>query len=413
MTQTQAQFASPLDTKDRLMPVDMLRGFAVLGILIMNIQSFSMPSAAYLNPSAYGAYGPVSKWTWVISHMIASEKFLSIFSMLFGAGIIIFTSHLKSRQLKQGGLHYRRMFWLLIFGLIHAYFLWYGDILVAYSLCGMLAFLFRKLKPATLVWIGILFFIVPILFYTMSSFTTQYWPDDTYNQLHDSWKPDQPTLNKEVLAMQGSWLQQMEYRIPGALFMQTGLFLMETFWRIMAMMLLGMALFKWELITAKFSKQNYLVLGFVGILVGSFISGIGVILNFENDWTMRFSMFMGRHFNYLGSVITALGYIGVIMLLSKSTHIRYLQFTLAAIGRTAFSNYILQTIICTFIFYGHGLGLFGQVNRAYQMMMVPAIWLVLMIVTLLWLKKFRYGPMEWLWRSLTYWKKQEFVRVKT
>ncbi len=412
MNQQARSFASPLDTKDRISALDMLRGFAVLGILIMNIQSFSMPGAAYLNPTAYGSFGPISKWAWAISHMIASEKFLSIFAMLFGAGIVIFAGNLKSRGLRPGPLHYRRMFWLLIFGLIHAYLLWYGDILVALSLCGMLAFLFRNKKPATLVWISALFFIMPVIFYTLSPLSTEYWSEGAYNQTLQNWKPDQPSLAKEVTAMQGNWIEQMEYRVPGAIFSQTGLFLMETFWRVMSMMLLGMALFKWKLITAHFSKRNYLVLGAAGILIGSFISGIGVILNFENDWNMRFSMFMGRHFNYLGSVITALGYIGVIMLISKSSHVRNLQFTLSAVGRTAFSNYILQTLICTFLFYGHGLGLFGQVNRSYQLMMVPAIWLILMLASLLWLKKFRYGPMEWLWRSLTYWKKQEFVKIK-
>jgi uncharacterized protein len=125
---------SPTVSANRIISLDILRGVAVLGILIMNIQSFSMPSAAYINPTAYGDLTGLNKWIWILSHLLASEKFMSIFSMLFGAGVVLFTGNAESRGSNSAALHYRRMGWLLLFGFIHAYLLWYGDILVSYSI---------------------------------------------------------------------------------------------------------------------------------------------------------------------------------------------------------------------------------------------------------------------------------------
>ncbi|NTV51300.1 MAG: hypothetical protein HGA69_00490 [Desulfobulbaceae bacterium] len=157
------ELISPTSLSERILSLDVLRGIAVLCILIMNIQSFSMIGAAYINPAAYGDLTGINKWVWILSHILASEKFMSIFSMLFGAGIILFTERAIAKERKPSALHYRRMFWLLVFGMLHAYLIWYGDILVAYSLCGMLAFVFRKMKPKKLIIFSSLFFIVPVI----------------------------------------------------------------------------------------------------------------------------------------------------------------------------------------------------------------------------------------------------------
>jgi uncharacterized protein len=401
---------SPLHATDRIIAIDALRGFAVLGILIMNIQSFSMPGAAYINPTAFGNLTDVNRLIWIISHVVASEKFMSIFAMVFGAGVILFYEKLKVGNQSNIYLHYRRMLWLLLFGMLHAYLLWYGDILVAYSLCGMLVFLLRKKKPSTLIWISFVFFIIPILFYTSSYLSLPMWSHASQEQILQSWKPEHDKLISELHAMQGGWLEQMKVRVPAAIFMQTSLFAMESFWRIMSMMLLGMALYKMKVLTGEQSQRSYLGLGFGGLLIGTFLTGIGVFLNFENEWGLRFSMFLGRHFNYIGSVASALGYIGFLMLISKSRHMDFLKNTLAVIGRMAFSNYILQTLICTFIFYGHGLGHFGKSGRIVQSFVVISVWLILTIFSLFWLKYFRFGPLEWAWRSLTYWKLQPLMK---
>ena len=322
--------------------------------------------------------------------------------MLFGAGVFIFTENAVAKGLNSALLHYRRMGWLLLFGLLHGYLLWYGDILFTYGLCGMLLFVFRKLPPKKLIWIGLGFFLVPVVLDSLFACSMPYWPEESLRSTMQSWRPDEASLEQTLAAYRGGWLEQMEQRVPGYLFMQTGLFFMQTFWRAISMMLLGLALFKWQVLSAKRSHGWYLRLTLGGLMLGILLSSSGVVLNFRMQWSMEFSMFLGKQFNYLGSVLTALGYVGLVMLLVKSSSFPTIKNTLAAVGRMAFSNYILMTLICTFLFYGHGLGWFGSVQRTVQALMVLGIWMVILIISPLWLRTFRYGPLEWLWRRLTY-----------
>jgi len=386
--------------------LDLLRGVAVLGILIMNIQSMSMPTAAYINPTAYGDLTGLNKWIWILSHILASQKFMSVFSILFGSGVVLFTDNALAKGKNSAALHYRRMFWLMVFGLLHGYLLWHGDILFSYSLCGMLLFLFRKLPPRKLVGIGFAFFLVPIALESLIALSMPYWPEEALASTLESWKLEGLALQEYLKAYRGNWLEQMELRVPETLFMQTQWFFMNTFWRVMAMMLLGMALFKWKVLSAELSTGTYLRISLLGLLLGILLSIVGVILNFKNQWSMEFSMFIGNQFNYVGSVATALGYIGVVMLIAKSIHFSRCKTIFSAVGRMAFTNYILMTLICTFLFYGHGLGLFGSVERKIQALVVLGVWALLLLLSPVWLKHFRYGPLEALWRSLTYGKWQ-------
>ena len=394
---------SPVSQTDRIVSIDLLRGFAVLGILVMNIQHFSMPTAAYINPNAYGDLTGLNKWVWIISHMLASGKFMSIFSMLFGAGILLFTQRAELKGLNSAVLHYRRMGWLLLFGLMHAYLLWSGDILVSYSLCGMLVFLFRNKHSTTLIRIAFAFFLVPMLLDMFLVWSIPNWPEEALHFTMESWAPGVEMLQHHLDVYRSAWLDQMELRVPGAIFMQTQYFLMRPFWRVIALMLLGMALFKWEVISCGRSTRFYLRMALIGLATGSLLSGLGVFLNYKNQWNMEFSMFLGTQFNYVGSVGVALGYTGVVMLIGKSVKYAGFKRIISAVGRMAFTNYILMTLICTFLFYGHGLGLYGSVERKFQVIIVLAIWILIMIISPLWLKRFRFGPLERIWRSLTYW----------
>lgn len=393
---------APLPQSDRILSMDLLRGIAVLGILIMNIQHFSMPQAAYINPTAYGDLTGLNKWIWIISHVLASEKFMSIFSMLFGAGMLLFTERAELKGNNSALLHYRRMGWLLLFGLLHAYLLWSGDILVSYSLCGMLVFLFRNKRPFPLIGIAVAFFLVPIMLELYFAWTIPYWPEETMQFTMDSWKPGQETLQHYLDVYRSGWWDQMELRVPGSIFMQTGYFFMESFWQVMALMLLGMALYKWGFFSGGRSSSFYLRISLIGLLSGYMLSGLGVWLNFRNQWTMEFSMFPGSEFNYVGSVGVAMGYSALVMLFSKAPGGTGIKAMLSAVGRMAFSSYILMTLLCTFIFNGHGLGLYGSIERKYQILMVPAIWILILIFSSLWLRRFRYGPLERIWRALTY-----------
>ncbi len=397
-----------MGTPDRILSIDILRGVAVLGILIMNIQSFSMHSVAYINPTAYGDFTGINRWVWIISHLVASEKFMGIFSMLFGAGVLIFTGNAASKGKNFTLLHFRRMGWLLFFGLGHAYLFWYGDILVTYGLCGMLVFLFRKLKPGTLLWIAAGLFLVPLVFNTFAGMTMPYWTEDAYQEMVHTWRPGPEEIQIQMVAMGSGWLGQMKTRIAAAIGLQTTYFFIETFWRVMSMMLLGMALYKWKILSAERPRSFYVGMALMGLATGYLLSGLGVWLNFRKGWSLEYSMFLGGHFNYVGSVGVALGYTGVVMLICRSAGFSKFKQVFSSVGRLAFTNYILQSIICTFIFYGHGFGLYGTVERKYQVLVVLGVWIILLIISPLWLKRFRFGPLEWLWRSLTYWCWQPF-----
>lgn len=394
---------APLAKKDRILSIDLLRGVAVLGILVMNIQHFSMPQAAYINPTVYGDLNGLNRWVWILSHILASEKFMSVFSMLFGASILLFTQRVEMKGLNSAVLHYRRMFWLLVFGLMHAYLLWTGDILVSYSLCGMLVFLFRKKRPFTLIGIAFAFFLVPILLNLYFVWSIPYWPDETMLFTMESWKPMAETIVHYLEVYRSGWWDQMELRIPGSIFMQTGYFFMESFWQVTALMLLGMALYKWEFFAGGRSSRFNLKIALIGLVTGYLLSGLGVYLNFKEQWTMEFSMFLGSEFNYVGSVGVALGYAALVMIFSKSPAYGRIKGVISAVGRMAFSNYILMTVLCTCIFYGHGLGLYGSVERKVQILIVVAIWILILLISPFWLKRFRFGPLERIWRVLTYW----------
>ena len=173
-------------------------------------------------------------------------------------------------------------------------------------------------------------------------------------------------------------------------------------------MLLGMALFKWGVLSAIKSNSFYIKLSIFGLAIGYLIVGIGVFLNFRANWLVDFSMFVGSLFNYIGSIAVALGYIGLVMLICKSACCVNFKKLMSSVGRMAFTNYILMSVLAMFIFYGNGFGLFGRVERAEQILFVIGIWLIILILSPVWLRNFNYGPLEWFWRVLTYWKKQTF-----
>ncbi len=396
----------PAPEKERIISIDILRGTAVLGILIMNIQSFSMPTAAYINPTAFGDLTGLNKWVWIVSHLVASEKFMSIFSMLFGAGVVLFTERAFSSGKNSAILHYRRMGWLLVFGLLHGYLLWYGDILVAYSLCGMFVYSFRRFPPHRLIWIGAGFFLVPLIAGTLLAISMPYWPEELLRRSMQNWNPDAQTLHHDLAGYRAGWLQQMKIRAPMALSEETSYFLLQNFWRIVSMMLTGMALYKWKVLSAERSKAFYLKMAIIGLLAGYLLSGLGIFLNFRYGWSMEYSMFSGIHLNYVGSVGVALGYVGLVMLICKSARYKRFKQLFSKVGRMAFSNYILMTLICTFLFYGHGFGLYGSVERKYQLLIVAGIWALLLVFSVLWLRRYRFGPLEAFWRSLTYMRRQ-------
>ncbi len=398
------------ETKERILSLDVIRGFSILGILLMNIQSFSMVGQAYLNPTAYGDLLGLNKWAWIISHVFADQKFMSIFSMLFGASIIMITQGIEQKKRSSLKTHYSRNFWLLIIGLIHAYLIWYGDILTPYAICAFLLYPFRKVSVNKLLIIGVLVFSISSIGHIRTGIAVAKWPKEAVQSLSSSWSPSQKQIDREVNAYLSDFGNQLIQRAKTAKMMHTTLFLTHYLWHISGLMLIGMALFKSGFLTGDLSSQFYKRILISAGLLGISMVIIGVFKNFEANWSIEYSMFLGSQFNYWGSLGMALAYISGIILICKNRWCESFTSRLAAIGRMALSNYLFQSLICTSIFYGFGLGMFGQIERAYQLIIIMVIWMIQLLLSPIWFKYFKYGPVERLWRILTDFKTQSIIK---
>jgi uncharacterized protein len=397
---------APLPAGRRIPSLDILRGFALLGILFINVQSFSMIGAAYFNPTAQMDLTGANRLVWLLGHLLADQKFMTVFSMLFGAGIVLMARRAESAGRSALGPHCRRMLWLILFGLLHAYLLWYGDVLYTYGLCGLVAFPFRKLRPGWLLALGLLSLGVCSSLWLLSQWSMQSWDARQLAEFARNWQPDAAAVAEEVATYRGGWVTQMAERIPAALEMQVYVFPFWSAWRAGGLMLIGMALYKLGLFSAGRSSRFYAVLLAVGALAGLPLVGFGVYWNDAHGWSARHSFFGGTQFNFWGSIAVSLAWVGAIQLLCRAGRPAGLLSRLAAVGRMALSLYILQTLAGTLIFYGHGLGLFGRVERVGQIAIVLALTLLQLWLAPLWLRRFRFGPLEWLWRSLTYLHRQ-------
>jgi uncharacterized protein len=188
----------------------------------MNIQSFSMIGAAYLNPYAYGDLNGANYGVWILSHLLADSKFMTVFSLLFGAGVVLMTSRREGAGKPTAGIHYRRMFWLIVFGLLHGLFLWYGDILYAYGVCGLLVYLFRRRSPKFLLVTGFLVAAVASMLALFFQVTMPYWPPEAVGSVETEWwMPPPEAVQNELDAYRGGWSAQQVVRAPTAIFMQT------------------------------------------------------------------------------------------------------------------------------------------------------------------------------------------------
>ena len=383
----------------RIHSLDLLRGFAVLGILIMNITSFSQVNIAYMNPTIGAGLEGYNQYFHAFNYIFADTRFMSIFSILFGAGVVLFTNNAEAKGKRVGELHYKRMFWLLLFGLLHAYFIWEGDILVAYAICGCLIHLLRKKTIRALLIMSIILFIVPLTFNLMTYYGMNV---EELESTFAFFYPSSEEIATEVKVMQGSFLEQIPIRLENAIEFQTLIFMIETFWRTTSLMLLGMILYRKGVLSANKSVSYYSKMILVGFGIGLIISLIGLNQSYNSGWSGAYVMSIGANYKLISGIFIAIGYIGFVMWCFKKGIFKKLQNRLQSAGRMAFTNYIGMSLICSLIFNGHGLALYGTFDRLQQFLVVVFIWVLILIVSPLVLRKYRYGPLEWLWRKLTY-----------
>lgn len=425
--------AGPVAGTERIDAIDKLRGIAVAAILVMNIYAFAMPFTAYLNPLAYGGTEWYNLGTWFFTHILFDQKFFPIFSMLFGAGLVLMASRAEARGVKYGGIWYRRNFWLLMIGAAHAYLIWFGDILFHYAVIGMLIYPLRNRKPRTLIIIACL--VLPVALFVSvgggeymlklqaSSLEIEQLQaageelSEEQSATLEKWEamsvflgPPEEAVRKDLEAYRKGYGEIVIYRAPVAAMMQT-LAMFFLLWRVGGLMLLGMALMKLGVLSGERSNAFYRKL-----MLGGYGLGLPIVLFSAYDlnahqWDGMYMFSIGGMANYIGSILVSLGHIAVFMSIIRSGALRNLMQRFAALGRMALTNYLLHSIILTTVFYGYGLGLYGTVPRLAQMAFVVAVVGLQLWLSPIWLRHYRFGPVEWLWRSLTYWQRQPMRRL--
>jgi len=387
------------DPTARLSSVDTLRGVAVLGILVVNIQAFAFVAAARTNPPVQGDLHGVNWWIWLATRVLFDGKFLSMFAMLFGASIALLARRCAQRGVATGPIHYRRMTILLVIGLLHAHLLWYGDWLVPLALSGAVAFLYHDLPPRRLFAAGVAVYSVGSIVSLAVAWGLPRWSPGAAAELASLWSPSADAVAWEVGRYRGGWLQQMAHRIPTALRYETSGLATRALWQMTGLMLVGMALMKLGILAAVRSPAFYAVMAAAGLAAGLPLVVVAVHGSAASGWDVHDYLALYGHLDYWGAPIMSLGWIAGVLFLVR---LGWTMPRVAAVGRLALTNYLLQTVICTTIFYGHGLGMFGRVERAGQAGIVAGVSIAQIALSGWWVRHFTYGPAEWVWRCLTY-----------
>ncbi len=430
--------ARPVAADERIKTVDIIRGVALCGILLMNIPGFGISWEAF-NTIRTGPHNTTDFYTDATISIFFEGTMRGLFSMLFGAGMILFTMNKKE---KLGGptvaeLYYRRLLWLTGFGMINAFlFLWIGDILYFYGLCGMVLYPFRKVAAKWMFAAG-LFLIACGMIKQQWGYSEVREKRALYLQAVAAEKAGKK-LTGEQQEAKASWAQY-ERRTPPADFINDHVEKMRSdygtvfshylpwnsggetwgvyqwaIWDCVSMMLIGMALLSLGFFSNRLSGSTYLL----GLVVGYGVGvPVGYLIYVKGDLG---SVNYGRYVDAFSvnhqilydvkRLFLCLGHASLILLVFRSRLVPWLMKSLAAVGQMAFTNYLMQSIICTLFFYGYGLGYYNKLSLHQLYYVVGAVWLFQMITSPIWLRYFRFGPFEWAWRSLTYWKRQPMLR---
>lgn len=387
--------------------LDAIRGVAVMGILAMNIVAFALPMSAYFNPAAGGTPSSGDLATWTFNFIFVDSKMRGLFSLLFGASTLLVIERAEAAGRSAAHTHYARMAWLGVFGLAHFYFIWFGDILSLYAACGLLLYLFRGLSiRALLVWAA-LFLVIALaligaMWLSMAMIEAGRAPADAGEQMAEfnaMMGPNSPTYAKDVAHFLGSYAAIAGQRLTrDALepLVQVMLFL----WESMALMLIGMALFKARMLTGDWSAARYGKWAAIAFLLSApplaLLAWHTAQQGFSTASVFGAALVLSVPFD-MGMTV---GWAALIMLLIKAWASPAVRARLAAAGQMAFTNYLTSSIVMTTIFYGYGLGLFGSVSRAGLYLFCIGMWAAILLWSKPWLDRHRYGPLEWLWRSL-------------
>jgi uncharacterized protein len=410
--------ASSPDT--RHITLDAVRGFAVMGILAMNIVDFAMPESAYISPAVYGGSTGINLVSWILSALFFDGKMRGLFSLLFGASMLVVINRAEAKGEDAAKVHFSRMGWLMVFGLVHYFLIWSGDILFTYACIGCVAYLARNHGVSRLIRTAIIIFIIGSLLnsiqfgalyreqlraqapgapavlvrkYEEGKAQSTFSPKETARQiaLHRG-------TYKAIVT--DKWKSEFWMPLVGVV-----LGLLET----LPLMLLGMALFKNGFLTGQWEAERYRRVIYRTLPVGFALTAAIIFVQYESgfDEMIMWSAMFG--WSVLPHLAVTIGYAAILILFVRRVSGSALLHRVAATGQMAFSNYLGTSIVMTTIFYGYGLGLFGYIDRASLWFFVICAWVVMLSWSKPWLACFRYGPLEWVWRSLS---RQEFQPMR-
>lgn len=371
---------------ERNVTLDFVRGVAILGILLLNISAFGLPKAAYLNPAWSGSASLSDAWTWALLDLLAQVKFLTLFALLFGAGLQLLLPRGK-RWIQS------RLTLLALLGFIHGLFFWDGDILLAYALVGLVSW--RMVREAhhvkSLFNTGVVLYLTGIAVLVLLGMISG-------TAANRSWAPNAANLQYEQYWKLHGGMEAVSNRADMlsdnllALGAQYG-------WQLAGMMLMGAALMRSGWLKGQFSLRHYRRTGALLVAAGMAVNLPAIFAQWYLAWDYRWCAFLLQAPRELSAPLQAIGYAALAWGYWPQLCRFRLVGAIACVGRMALTNYLLQTLICTTLFYH--LGLFMRFDRLQLLAFVPPIWAVNLLVSSLWLRRFRQGPVEWLWRQLT------------
>ncbi len=390
----------PISNTSRITLLDLSRGIALLGILIMNIRLFSEPYSAYFSPSDLSDFSVLDKTWWAFQYLFADQKFMAMFSMLFGASAALIIDKYDGASF--AGMRYflRRQSILLLIGLCHAYLIWHGDILTYYAVCGLLLLPFIKAP----IWSVLLCALALLTVGSVKSLLTystlvELAPRTLHFVLQQNFANLVHPDKQEIVAFTGSWMEQIAMRSQLAWHFHSSTFFEWGIFRVGGLMLLGLALYRIGFIRGACSLNRYKVIAALCLTIGISLSAIGFYLNWQAEWQFIYHFFKNSLWNYWGSVVTACGYFAIIALLHAYSGLAMIKNALQNIGRMALSNYLLQSALCSILFYGFGW--FGQVTGAQCLLIILPMWILQIVLSNLWLRFHSMGPLEKIWRDLS------------
>lgn len=413
---------APIAPAERIETIDVLRGFALQGILLMNILAFGLPFRAYMDPTVDGATAGADFAVYCAVELFAEGTMRALFSLLFGAGVVILAGGARP---KPAGVYYRRQLLLLAFGLFDAFvLLWTGDILVLYALAGMVLYWVRGWSPKRLFVLAGLLFGYLLVFYAAMFAVLTTLPElagaaqarldvgagtaadrslvAEWAGLKAQFRPPPEALAREAVKFQGAYGDAFLANAVDVLTLYAAAYPLFLYWDALACMVLGMALYKTGVLPGTRDPRFFGVLAAVGLCVGLVVNGFELAMKIGSGFALPWVSGLSVVSYDIGRVAMALGFLSLVALACARGWFDKARRVLAAVGRMALTNYLLQSVFGLFLFHALGLGLWSELARHQLYLVVLAEWIVVALFSAWWLGRFRFGPMEWLWRALTY-----------